>query len=525
MNFIDSDAFIVTSGPPEKGKYERISQVRSHITRRYFQQQNQRAPHLPKNAHDATTTTLCLHPKTDSLRRAIKPTLSLTLPPEIAYTILAADHPMLDSGHLMTETTRRMQKCKSDLRMFMKGNCPFWKLGRCPLPDSSNLLGVPLVNTFYLQVLDVHMRLQINGHPFLRNVIKWSITYPQFTSTKLLNASGWDDIQESGQLSPWTRRQHVIAIKILNESVKEGNHAMHNDATVAAILSLLGFEVRVLICVSNITKGDDQILNGRGENYLYLRKFSRSIVDRGVQWDKDIQTLLTSFFFLLDQTNRLCMASVNPGKPPIVRNLSSTQFLFPVDFVLFTFGDRCPSEDNTQIHSLLVDFYSILSIAEASRDPLVAATTHDYMAYQRQLSYQHIFLDDIQGINHRIEENTMSAPIHLCIFLLGSYLLSGSHIYEASSLAQIASKIRTHFSSTSIGLAYTTACIPFPGALLWCYAVGVRFAGPEDKTWFLMQFLRVSHWGFLEKREQACKSLLLVVNALENVYPLCLAGV
>jgi hypothetical protein len=86
------------------------------------------------------------------------------------------------------------------------------------------------------------MRLHINGHSFLRNVITWSITFPHFTSAKLLNASGWDDIEESGELSPWTRRQRFITVKILNDLLKE-DFKVYNDATIAAIQSLLGFEV------------------------------------------------------------------------------------------------------------------------------------------------------------------------------------------------------------------------------------------------------------------------------------------
>ena len=38
MKRIGDDAFIIMSGPPEKGKRERISKVRSHIKKGYFKQ-------------------------------------------------------------------------------------------------------------------------------------------------------------------------------------------------------------------------------------------------------------------------------------------------------------------------------------------------------------------------------------------------------------------------------------------------------------------------------------------------------
>lgn len=63
-------------------------------------------------------------------------------------------------------------------------------------------------------------------------------------SAKLLNASGWDDILEMGSLSPWTTRQRFITIRLLNDTLANEREARHKHSTVAAIQSLLAFEVR-----------------------------------------------------------------------------------------------------------------------------------------------------------------------------------------------------------------------------------------------------------------------------------------
>jgi hypothetical protein len=220
------------------------------------------------------------------------------------------------------------------------------------------------------------------------------------------------------------------------------------------------------------------------------------------------------------------MAPNKTVEPPILENPFDTQFSFPVDFALFTFGHHCPYEDNSLIYSLLGDLYSVLSIAESSGEAMVAPATHEYIAYQRERAYHPISLNTIQDcIDQGDGENIMAAPIRLCTFLLTSYLISGTEIHEACSLAQITSIVRTRLSATRIGIEYSTTWIPFPGALLWCYAIGLWFADTKDKTWFRMHFLRISHLGVLEKWDEACKSIFLISKALRNIHPMCMEGI
>jgi len=62
-------------------------------------------------------------------------------------------------------------------------------------------------------------------------------------SAKLLNASGWDDILERGELSPWTTRQRFITLQLLNDTFTNDVGTQNNHITIAALQSLLAFEV------------------------------------------------------------------------------------------------------------------------------------------------------------------------------------------------------------------------------------------------------------------------------------------
>jgi hypothetical protein len=257
------------------------------------------------------------------------------------------------------------------------------------------------------------------------------------------------------------------------------------------------------------------------ENYLLLRKFSRAVIDQGIQCEDDIWTFLTRGFFLLDQTNRLRMASNKATKPSAPELPFDFQFSCPVDFALFTLGHKRSSWEISPIYSLMMELHNVLSIADSSRVTPVSKHSYDYVASRwNHLSQDIVAYAGQEEISNGINENTSTAPIRLCIFMLASYLLSSQELYQNQSLSQLASQMRALLSVTGIGVDYHTAWIPFPGTLLWCCAIGIRFAGPSDKTWFLMQFLRISHSWLLERWEETCKNICLVARAVENMQPL-----
>jgi len=104
MKPIGDDAFIVMSGPPEKGKRERISKVRSHIKKGYFERKSEkkRDGQMAENARRALEAA-CME---SVVERTLKfPGFSATMP--IVYAAL-------DGQLSIPESSRRVQKCECD---------------------------------------------------------------------------------------------------------------------------------------------------------------------------------------------------------------------------------------------------------------------------------------------------------------------------------------------------------------------------------------------------------------------------
>jgi hypothetical protein len=125
MDPIGANAFIVMSGPPQKGKRERLSKARSHITKAYFEKQKGKAKlpgHISQCPRTSPTRPFFALEQANT-QRLLEP----TIPPQVPFTLLSADHPMRNSSVLMSETSRRLQRCECDLasRTFLKRENPF----------------------------------------------------------------------------------------------------------------------------------------------------------------------------------------------------------------------------------------------------------------------------------------------------------------------------------------------------------------------------------------------------------------
>jgi hypothetical protein len=80
-------------------------------------------------------------------------------------------------------------------------------------------------------------------HPFFSTVICAAVSHPALMSSKILNASAWDDLSISGEISDLTLQQCVITRKLLDDSLSVGEEAC-SDVTIAALVALILFDVR-----------------------------------------------------------------------------------------------------------------------------------------------------------------------------------------------------------------------------------------------------------------------------------------
>jgi hypothetical protein len=173
---------------------------------------------------------------------------------------------------------------------------------------------------------------------------------------------------------------------------------------------------------------------------------------------------------------------------------SSVVFSLPVDFALFTLGYDYQPDEQHPTYSLVADLYTLISIAKQAGEAPVSKPTYTYVESQRYHLEQKVAgtgLEDDASLG--IDEKMRAAPICLCMFMLASVLLSGSEPPQHDFLSTNSSQLRALLSTTGTGTEHHTVWTRFPGALLWCLTIGVRFADQTDKTWFPMQFMKTAH--------------------------------
>lgn len=194
------------------------------------------------------------------------------------------------------------------------------------------------------------------------------------------------------------------------------------------------------------------------------------------------------------------------------------QFALPLHSSLFTFGQPCLAEDNHPIYALLSELYDTLSISVRRQSLPTSRSIYNRLVSRHEELLPHISYQDHPKTNHLISNPAATipdtiAPLRLSIFILLSCLLSANEKHQTQSSVKLASQLRIMLSSRN-----HTNWEPFQGALIWCLAIGLRFADARpDRTWFMMQFLRVTHRCVLSTWDEASRSLEVVVYGLERV--------
>lgn len=111
-------------------------------------------------------------------------------------------------------------------------------------------------------------------------------------------------------------------------------------------------------------------------------------------------------------------------------------------------------------------------------------------------------------------------PIQLSTYVLTSSLLAMHTIPPDSPLSFQApnSSFLTSYLRALLTTPNPTLLTSLPGAMLWIYAIGLCFSRvPGDRTWFLMQLLRVAHvWALGERWEEVVRSLDFALRGLEG---------
>lgn len=233
------------------------------------------------------------------------------------------------------------------------------------------------------------------------------------------------------------------------------------------------------------------------------KNVSEKISEKKIDCHPRILTALSRSFFLLDQTFRLQLAS-EPIRSRSIPDLSvDVRYSFPVNHNVFTFGTPLVLEDHALLHKLGIELYSLLAISDKSESSASQAK-YDLVS----LMYRRSKPGEATGVS--VKDCSCILSIRQAMLILTSYLLSDPE----ESPSQLAAYLRTIFNTNDPFWA------KIPGLALWCCAIGARFATPNDKTWYLMQFLRISHSWILDRWEESCEGICMAVNAMDRVKPL-----
>lgn len=79
-------------------------------------------------------------------------------------------------------------------------------------------------------------------HPFFATVISAAVSHPALISSKILNASAWDDISTKGHISDLTFQQCHITRRLISQSLEDRAVAF-SDMNIAALIAILLFDV------------------------------------------------------------------------------------------------------------------------------------------------------------------------------------------------------------------------------------------------------------------------------------------
>ncbi|KAH8590551.1 hypothetical protein B0O99DRAFT_304920 [Bisporella sp. PMI_857] len=355
------------------------------------------------------------------------------------------------------------------------------------------------------------MRPNPHRQRYLNNVIQWAVATPHFISAKLLYASGWDDICNSGEMSESTVHQRSITIRLLNNALTS-ECKLDMKATVSTFQLLLGIEV----------------LMGNDENFSRLQDICCTLTTGVSQTnDRHWEQLFLSLS-IVAQANYLRIAGEN--KPMTRQYQSSTllklqpnfQFTSPFDVSIFTFGQPASAEENHLAYILLGDIYHLSSIGRNCRHTKIDQSTYEYVDSQRRHMLKQVEAASLtdSGIHALVgDDNDCDLgimPLKLSMLLLSSWLLFGTAGNMRQSLVAVASQLRRTLTIIGTQKEYHGANIAlFPGALIWCYAMGLRFSNPKrDQKWFLVQFLSTTHKWMPEASNNLSKSIQTIFTCL-----------
>ncbi|KAJ5594254.1 uncharacterized protein N7459_000462 [Penicillium hispanicum] len=429
--------FVVITGNPERGHGGRLSQIRSYTATKQHRRERDRKA----QTHGVFPTVL-------TLQHALS-----QRPQEISLAPSAPPLPPSATGR------RRMQK-------FM-----------------------------YHYVRDSH-----RVHPFFSTVISAAISHPALMSSKILNASAWDDLSAVGRISGLTLQQGAITRRLFDESVRTREEVC-SDVNIATLIAILLFD---LVSQENETFYKDQ------------QWLQRIIALRGGPAHLGFDGHLRNSLRLINQLQRIGITARHTGQTPSSSDIDS----FPcgcIDVSVFTLGKQ--SNDPLERSKMLGILPLLDRLYQTMMPPRESITCGSLWSIEHQKS-------TVSAISEGCPFST-ATPVHENSDSLHDArvpaVLQVIHILNISTGA--ASHVGPIDMLCALGhlkdLLQRTNLVGFwenlPGALIWCLVIGARLSSSRPiRQWFLMQTTRITCALAMSSCDAVLQSLRAVLAGLDE---------
>ncbi|KUL90759.1 hypothetical protein ZTR_00381 [Talaromyces verruculosus] len=339
-------------------------------------------------------------------------------------------------------------------------------------------------------------------------MIPVTVLHPPLMSTKLLNATAWDDINgPNPEISALTLFQRDIAENMVLDSIAEATgpnaDSANSDVTLISLLSLLSFE----------------IVNGDEVGYLrHKRNIHRLIDMRGGVDTLDVNLKICLLVIYQHEPVIKGFAdSVSPSLDFITENetLIMSQ---PTDFKLMTFerGQAQFWDGNIGLST-----YQQLSNSHP--------TQNEDMQRRLQIRIQWNFLrDNLIALNSIPVHIETDQPIDQILLYAISLFVSPSFAVDQAAIEEYITKLQSLLQKSNVLHLYHG---PLPGALIWCLIIGARKSDetssrqPGDplnpisstRKWFFMQLIRITCPAALDDPVDVSRNIDMILAGMDGV--------
>ncbi|KAH8692222.1 hypothetical protein BGW36DRAFT_387205 [Talaromyces proteolyticus] len=504
-----SDPFIITTGPPSIGKGLRLSKVRSHVARKFHQQHKQQTDHYQQIAKRISNSNI-QRKNHQHVEFPVDPMIPVrhntTSGNEYHGLVTSVGERVVESNHHDAPESTAMVQELALLRI-----------------DPTRVFISQKVCERMQQFVYQHLTVSHHNHPFFRVVIPASVLHVPMMSVKVLNATLYDDLQQtrSGEsVSTVTLWQRQISMRLLTESLHREEEAL-SDANIASLISFLSFEM--------VTDNAEAYhLHKKGIQVMIERRGGidelgfEGHLKNGILITRELQKILPGF---VDTTR--CPSIFDDPAPhnQRIQRIHDMRWInAPVDLRMFTF-DCIPADQShiavlgTDMCRLLTSFYELVTLpirATRLQDDENGTTREEQRKrYEKQwLSLYTTILFFSPSSSPASNFDTFTTPIinvirHTALLFT---LSPSSATTDTSSLLDQFERLLNQSELQSLWG-------PLPGALIWCLVIAARASPSRSRIrmWLMMQITRTVWPLALDLADEVLGSTRVVVLGLDEL--------